>query len=124
MTVKSKSKASSLGASIASILLLGSSLAYAGQNSESEEILADEVQAKIVTEEVQAEIVTEDVAAKELAFDSENAAVDEVVVTGSRLKRTTFSSISPLQIISAGISREAGLINAADILQGCRWTAG
>ena len=43
MTVKSKSKASSLGASIASILLLGSSLAYAGQNSESEEILADEV---------------------------------------------------------------------------------
>ena len=118
MTVKSKSKASTLGASIASILLLGSSLAYAGQNSESEEILADEVQAKIVTEEVQAEIVTEDVAAKELAFDSENAAVDEVVVTGSRLKRTTFSSISPLQIISAGISREAGLINAADILQG------
>ncbi|GIR40517.1 MAG: hypothetical protein CM15mP51_12970 [Porticoccaceae bacterium] len=46
-----------------------------------------------------------------------NASVEEVVVTGSRLKRSTFTSISPLQIISADISREAGLINAADILQ-------
>ncbi len=46
-----------------------------------------------------------------------NASVEEVVVTGSRLKRSTFTSISPLQIISADISREAGLMNAADILQ-------
>jgi len=43
--------------------------------------------------------------------------VDEVVVTGSRLKRDTYSSISPLQIITSQVSREVGLIDAADILQ-------
>src|SRR5210317_1791472 len=43
--------------------------------------------------------------------------VDEVVVTGSRLKRDTYSSISPLQVITGQISREVGLINAGDILQ-------
>ena len=43
--------------------------------------------------------------------------MEEVVVTGSRLRRSTFDSISPLQIITADISREAGLLSAADILQ-------
>jgi outer membrane receptor protein involved in Fe transport len=43
--------------------------------------------------------------------------VEEVVVTGSRIKKSTFTSIAPLQIISTEISRETGLINAADILQ-------
>src|SRR5210317_1607389 len=43
--------------------------------------------------------------------------VDEVVVTGSRLKRDTYSSISPLQVITGQISREVGLIDAGDILQ-------
>ncbi len=42
---------------------------------------------------------------------------EEIVVTGSRLKRDTYSSISPLQIITAQVSREVGLIDAADILQ-------
>jgi iron complex outermembrane receptor protein len=118
MTVKLKGKANTLMASIASILLLGSSLAYSGENSESEEILTKEVQAEIASEEVQAEIASEAVQAEQLEFSSDSDTVDEILVTGSRLKRTTFSSISPLQIISAGISREAGLVNAADILQG------
>ncbi len=43
--------------------------------------------------------------------------VDEITVTGSRLKRDTFSSIAPLQVITGQISRESGLIDAADILQ-------
>lgn len=43
--------------------------------------------------------------------------VEEVVVTGSRLKRTTYSSISPLQIIVADVKQEIGLIDAGDILQ-------
>ena len=42
---------------------------------------------------------------------------EEIVVTGSRLKRDTYSSIAPLQIITGQISREVGLIDAADILQ-------
>ena len=44
-------------------------------------------------------------------------AMEEVVVTGSRLKRTTFESISPLQIVNAEISREVGLVDAAEIIQ-------
>ena len=49
--------------------------------------------------------------------DDEVEATEEIVVTGSRLKRDTYSSISPLQIITGQVSREAGLIDAADILQ-------
>ncbi len=43
--------------------------------------------------------------------------LEEIVVTGSRLRRSTYSSVSPLQIISGQISREIGLTSAADILQ-------
>lgn len=85
----------SLALAASSALMLTSSLVYAQQELESEEVTAD-------TTEL-------------LALDTE--VMEEVVVTGSRLKRSTFSSLAPLQIISAGISREAGLINAADILQ-------
>ena len=49
--------------------------------------------------------------------EGRQAAVEEVVVTGSRIKRDTYSSISPLQIISMEFSKEAGLIDPADILQ-------
>ena len=44
--------------------------------------------------------------------------VEEVVVTGSRLRRDTFSSVAPMQIITTEFAKEAGLIDAADILQG------
>lgn len=50
-------------------------------------------------------------------YDGDEKATEEIVVTGSRLKRDTYSSISPLQIITAQVSREVGLIDAADILQ-------
>ena len=52
--------------------------------------------------------------------ESEDA-VDEnmetLTVTGSRLKRTTYNNISPLQIIDAEVEREAGLVDTAEILQ-------
>ena len=41
-----------------------------------------------------------------------------MVVTGSRLRRDTFSSVAPMQIITTEFAKEAGLIDAADILQG------
>lgn len=47
----------------------------------------------------------------------DDANVEVVVVTGSRLKRDTYASITPLQIITADVKREAGLVDAADILQ-------
>ena len=56
----------------------------------------------------------EETAAEE---EGDVAELGNVVVTGSRLQRPTYSSIAPLQIITAEGSREAGLINAADILQ-------
>jgi len=43
--------------------------------------------------------------------------VEEVVVTGSRLKRTTFNSASPIQIISGEVSRDIGLFDTTEILQ-------
>ncbi len=49
-------------------------------------------------------------------FEDENVK-EEIVVTGSRLRRDTYSSISPLQVISADLQREVGLIDPADILQ-------
>ena len=75
----------------ASLFLLAGPAAYAQDDSDSDD--------------------TDDVVAEE------DEVVDEVVVTGSRLKRDTYSSISPLQVITGQISREVGLIDAGDILQ-------
>ncbi|MEM9168128.1 MAG: TonB-dependent receptor [Pseudomonadota bacterium] len=48
----------------------------------------------------------------------DDADVDEtVVVTGSRIRRSTFNSIAPVQVISGEVSREIGLVDAAALLQ-------
>ncbi len=49
--------------------------------------------------------------------EDESADLGRIVVTGSRLQRETYTSIQPLQIITAEGSREAGLVDATDILQ-------
>ena len=59
-----------------------------------------------------------------LADLSDDAPVEEVVVTGSRLKRDTYSSISPLQVISGQVSREIGSIDPSTILQDSTAAAG
>lgn len=43
--------------------------------------------------------------------------VEEVVVTGSRIRRDTFTSASPITVITAETSALAGLLDTADILQ-------
>jgi len=53
----------------------------------------------------------------DLAALEDEEAVEEVVVTGSRLGRSTYSSISPLQVITGQVSREIGLIDPGTILQ-------
>ena len=70
----------------------------------------------LAQEEIESTDVEAEVADVVGSADADSS-VEEVVVTGSRLKRSTFTSISPLQIIDAQISRESGLVNAADILQ-------
>ena len=42
---------------------------------------------------------------------------EEIVVTGSRIKRDTYSSVAPLQVISNQGSREIGSIDPGSILQ-------
>jgi iron complex outermembrane receptor protein len=77
---------------------------------EDEEVVAEEV----VAEEV---VADEEVASSSEPLTTSTDDVEEVVVTGSRIKKSTFTSISPLQIISAETSREIGLIDATSILQ-------
>ncbi|MDJ0917113.1 MAG: TonB-dependent receptor [Woeseiaceae bacterium] len=43
--------------------------------------------------------------------------VEEVIVTGSRVARDTFSSISPLQVIDGEVARDLGLVDTADLLR-------
>lgn len=47
---------------------------------------------------------------------AETASDEKIVVTGSRLKRTTFESVSPLQVVDGDTSRELGLIDTDDML--------
>ncbi len=60
----------------------------------------------------------------DLAELEEDAAPEEIIVTGSRLKRDTFTSVAPLQIISGEVSREIGSIDPATILQEAPSSAG
>ena len=53
-----------------------------------------------------------------------NQDVEEVVVTGSRLKRSTFNSASPVQIISGEVSRDIGLFDLTEVLQQATQTTG
>ena len=56
--------------------------------------------------------------------EADTGEIEEVVVTGSRLKRDTYSSVAPLQIITAEVSREAGIIDASEIVQKSSVSAG
>ena len=47
----------------------------------------------------------------------EEQVMDEIVVTGSRIRRDEFTSASPVQIIDGQASRELGLIDTAALLQ-------
>ena len=69
-----------------------------------------------LAQEEQLESSTIEAVANESA-EASTGTVEEVVVTGSRLRSSTYSSISPLQIIDAEFQREVGLIDATEILQ-------
>ena len=80
-------------------------------------ILAQDEESAVSEEtdtQIAEEVITEDEGDQASAAQED---IEEVVVTGSRLKRSTFESISPLQIVNAETSREAGLVDAAEIIQ-------
>lgn len=70
--------------------------------------VAEQEEVVVADEEVQASSQTPSVVEDD---------VEDIVVTGSRIKKSTFTSIAPLQILNTEISREVGLIDAASILQ-------
>jgi iron complex outermembrane receptor protein len=51
------------------------------------------------------------------AGDCVAASDDRIVVTGSRIARNSFTTVAPLQVIDSQDIRDAGLIDAAEILQ-------
>ena len=56
--------------------------------------------------------------------DEDDESIEEIVVTGSRIRRSEFTSASPVQLISGEISRDAGLISVTDILQSSAQSTG
>ncbi len=60
----------------------------------------------------------------DMAELEDDGAVDEVIVTGSRLRRDTFSSVAPLQVITAEVSRNLGAVDPGTILQDASSSAG
>ena len=69
-------------------------------------------------------VANDDVELIEEDDEDEVSTDDEIVVTGSRIKRSTFNSISPLQVITAEDSLDVGLIDPATILQQSEAAAG
>ncbi len=70
----------------------------------------------VLAQEEELESTTIEAVADE-ADEADLGPVEEIVVTGSRLRRSTYSSISPLQIIDAEFQKEVGVIDASEILQ-------
>lgn len=55
---------------------------------------------------------------------TDSTEIDEVVVTGSRIRRNEFTSASPIQIITKDVSTQAGLVSTASIIQGSTVASG
>lgn len=51
------------------------------------------------------------------AQDTEGAAVEEIVVTGSRIRSADLTSPSPLQVVDAQLIEDLGVVNVQDALQ-------
>lgn len=64
------------------------------------------------------------VSAQEAESVDEEDEVEEVIVTGSRIRRSEFSSASPIQVISGETSREIGLFDTGGILQSATQASG
>lgn len=49
--------------------------------------------------------------------EEDDADVERIVVTGSRVARDEYTSISPLQVIDSEVARDLGLVDAADLVR-------
>lgn len=57
------------------------------------------------------------VVAQDEATASDDEIIDEITVTGSRVRRDTFSSAAPIQVLDKGAARGLGTTSIADMLQ-------
>ncbi|MCR9196727.1 MAG: hypothetical protein NXH88_18465, partial [Hyphomonas sp.] len=57
------------------------------------------------------------IAVIEEVSETDEARQEKVIVTGSRIQRSEFTSIKPVQVISGEVSRDIGLVDAASLLQ-------
>ncbi|MCF8475100.1 MAG: TonB-dependent receptor [Emcibacter sp.] len=85
------------GASVLAIAAIVTSSAQAAEQQEAEQEIVE--------------------SSKSVEKNIDDAALDEVIVTGSRIRRNEFTSASPIQVISGEISREIGLFDATEMLQ-------
>lgn len=65
-----------------------------------------------------------DAEAQQDSQSSQATEVDEIVVTGSRIRRSEFNSASPIQVITKEVSTQAGLVSTAEIIQGSTVASG
>ena len=91
-----------LSLAIAGSFTVGISPVFAQENTENNESL-------------ESENVAPQSESKQLA--ASETEMENVVVTGSRIKRDTYSSTAPIAVITTSKSALAGLISASDILQ-------
>ena len=62
-------------------------------------------------------LLTAPPAVAQQATDEEAQVVEEIVVTGSRIRRNEFSSPSPIQVIDGDVIRELALFDVGELLQ-------
>jgi len=56
--------------------------------------------------------------------DEDEARQEKIVVTGSRLRRDEFSSVSPLQVVDGEVAKDLGIVDAQSILSNTTVTSG
>src|SRR5690349_5085076 len=65
---------------------------------------------------VYAAVVSMALAATTLPTGLSAQQVEEIVVTGSKIKRTSFDSVQPAVLVDAGLFQDRGVVNVAEVL--------
>ena len=90
-------------------------------------VLSFMIAAPALAQDAQVQDETPAPADTEVVQDSQTTSaseLDEIVVTGSRIRRNEFNSASPIQVITKEVSTQAGLVSTASIIQGSTVAAG
>ncbi len=119
-----------LAVSVSALALIYGAPAFAQSSDADCPVGQEEVDGKCVIQDQGADGVTNNDPGSEDVVDVTSTGADggqdsgAIVVTGSRIKRDTYSSISPLQILTREASNEAGLFDPSSILQRSESAAG